>query len=121
MLGHLQCTGNWRELPAFSGLPFNTDQYRNELKEIKKCGYALSVADCMPDVCVLAASIYVQNQTVIGALEEKGFPCLQSSKIFASRMDYFDTMKVLRMILEVAYENPARKRPDPLYVYPTPE
>jgi DNA-binding IclR family transcriptional regulator len=61
-----------KELPAFSGLPFNTDQYRNELKEIKERGYAISVGDYRPDICVLAAPIFDHNQKVIGALVVRG-------------------------------------------------
>lgn len=58
---------------------------------------------------------------VIKMLEANGFPCLQSAKTFASRVTYFDTTKVLGTILEVCYRDPARKKPDPLYIYPKPE
>jgi IclR family KDG regulon transcriptional repressor len=61
-----------RELPTFSGHPFNTDEYRNELSEIKKRGYAISVGEYRPDVCVLAAPIFDQNQKVIGSLVVRG-------------------------------------------------
>ena len=61
-----------REMPAFNGLPFNTEQFRNELKEIRKRGYAMSVGDYRPDVCVLAAPIYGQNKAVIGSLVVRG-------------------------------------------------
>jgi DNA-binding IclR family transcriptional regulator len=60
------------EWPAYKVRTFNTDQYRNELKEIKKLGYALSLADYRPDICALAAPIFSQNQTVIGALVVRG-------------------------------------------------
>ena len=60
---------------------------------------------------------YIKN---IRALEGNGFPCLQSAKIFGSQVGYFDTTKVLGTFLEVVYEDPAKKRPQPLYVYPTP-
>jgi methylmalonyl-CoA/ethylmalonyl-CoA epimerase len=53
-------------------------------------------------------------------LEENGFPCLQSARVLASRMAYFDTTKVLNTIFEIVYHDPERKRPDPLYIYPTP-
>jgi hypothetical protein len=64
---------------------------------------------------------YSEYLQVIHDLEKNGFPCLQSSKIFASRMGYFDTTKVLGTLLEVIYEDPERKRPDPLYIYPKQE
>jgi len=58
---------------------------------------------------------------VTETLERNGFPCLQSAKTFVSRVGYFDTTKVLGAILEVSYDDPAIKRPDPLYIYPTPK
>jgi hypothetical protein len=64
---------------------------------------------------------YDEYLKVTRMLEENGFPCLQSFKIFVSRLSFFDTTKVLGTILEVAYRDPDRKRPDPLYIYPKPE
>lgn len=62
-----------RELPAFNlNLSFNADQYRNDLKEIKKRGYAMSAGEYRPDICVLAAPIFDQKQTVIGSLIIRG-------------------------------------------------
>jgi methylmalonyl-CoA/ethylmalonyl-CoA epimerase len=62
---------------------------------------------------------YDEFLKVTEKLEENGFPCLQSARVLASRMAYFDTTKALNTIFEVVYQDPARKRPDPLYVYPT--
>jgi DNA-binding IclR family transcriptional regulator len=61
-----------RELPAFKGLTLNTDQYRNDLEEIKKRGYAITVGDYLPDICSLAAPIFGKDQTAIGALIVRG-------------------------------------------------
>jgi methylmalonyl-CoA/ethylmalonyl-CoA epimerase len=57
---------------------------------------------------------------VTSVLEGQGFPCLQSARVYASQMAYFDTTRVLKTFLEVSYEDPSKKRPDPLYIYPTP-
>jgi methylmalonyl-CoA/ethylmalonyl-CoA epimerase len=51
-------------------------------------------------------------------LEDNGFPCEQSSRIFRSKMGYYDTTSVLGTMLEVAYEDPTKQRPEPLYMYP---
>jgi DNA-binding IclR family transcriptional regulator len=62
-----------RELPTFNlGRTFNTLQYRNELKEIKKRGYTMTAGDYRPDICVLAAPIFAKKQTVIGSLIVRG-------------------------------------------------
>ena len=50
---------------------------------------------------------------VTSFLEERGFPCLQSARVYASRMAYFDTTSVLNTILEVSYQDPTRTRPAP--------
>jgi IclR family transcriptional regulator, KDG regulon repressor len=62
-----------RELPTFNiGRTFNTDQYRNDLKEIKKKGYAMTLGDYRPDICVLAAPIFGNKQKVVGSLVVRG-------------------------------------------------
>jgi methylmalonyl-CoA/ethylmalonyl-CoA epimerase len=58
---------------------------------------------------------------VTSMLEGQGFPCLQSARTYVSHIGYFDTTSVLNTILEVSYDDPAKKRPDPLYIYPTPK
>ena len=58
-------------------------------------------------------------QKVTETMEQSGFPCLQSAKTFVSMVRYFDTTSVLGAILEVCYDDPAIKRPEPLYIYPT--
>lgn len=52
-------------------------------------------------------------------LEQNGIRCLQSQKMFTSCVSYFDTNKVLGTILEVNYQDPKIRRPEPLYYYPT--
>ncbi|MCL2669755.1 MAG: hypothetical protein FWE89_03625, partial [Syntrophaceae bacterium] len=62
-----------REHPIFNReTTFNTDQYRNKLKEIKKRGYAITCGDHRPDICALAAPIFDQTNAVIGALVVRG-------------------------------------------------
>jgi DNA-binding IclR family transcriptional regulator len=62
-----------REMAAFTlGRTFNPDQYRNDLEEIKKRGYAMSLGDYRPDICVLAAPIFGKKQKVIGSLIVRG-------------------------------------------------
>ena len=51
--------------------------------------------------------------SVKSMLEGQGFPCLQSARVYASQMAYFDTTSVLNTILEVSYRDPAKKRPAP--------
>ena len=55
---------------------------------------------------------------VTSMLEGQGFPCLQSARVYASRMAYFDTTSVLNTILEVSFRDPAKKRPAPHGTYP---
>jgi methylmalonyl-CoA/ethylmalonyl-CoA epimerase len=50
---------------------------------------------------------------VKSALEGQGFPCLQSARVYASQMAYFDTTSVLNTILEVSYRDPTKTRPAP--------
>jgi IclR family KDG regulon transcriptional repressor len=54
------------------GLTFNSDRYRKDLIEIKERGYAISSGEFRPDVCVLAAPIFLQRKAVIGALIVRG-------------------------------------------------
>lgn len=61
-----------RELPEYRGLNLSVGQFRSELKEIKNQGYALSVGDYVPDVCVLAAPLFNPKKKVIGALVVRG-------------------------------------------------
>ena len=62
-----------REMSAFTfGRTFNSKQYRNDLKEIKKRGYAISAGDYRPEVCVLAAPIIGKKETVIGSIVVRG-------------------------------------------------
>jgi DNA-binding IclR family transcriptional regulator len=62
-----------RDVSAFTlGRTFNSDQYRNELKEIKKMGYSMSVGEYRPDVCVLAAPIIGKKQSVLGSIVVRG-------------------------------------------------
>lgn len=62
-----------REMLTFTlGRTFNPDQYRINLKEIKKRGYEVSLGDYRPDVCVLAAPIFGKQQKVIGSLIVRG-------------------------------------------------
>jgi DNA-binding IclR family transcriptional regulator len=62
-----------RELPSYNvGFTLNTAQYRNDLKEIKKRGYAITAGDYRPDICVLAAPIFGKKQAVIGSLIVRG-------------------------------------------------
>lgn len=51
-------------------------------------------------------------------LEDQGFPCIQSARVFASQMAYFDTTSVLNTILEVSYRDPTKTRPEPHGTYP---
>jgi len=55
---------------------------------------------------------------VTSMLEGQGFPCLQSARVYASQMAYFDTTSVLNTLLEVSYRDPAKKRPAPHGFYP---
>jgi len=63
-----------REWPTFNAPPstFDTIQYRHTLNDIKKHGYAISVGEYIPDICVLSAPIFDRNQTVIGSLIVRG-------------------------------------------------
>ena len=55
---------------------------------------------------------------VTGVLEAQGFPCIQSARVYASQMAYFDTTSVLNTILEVSFRDPAKTRPAPHAIYP---
>jgi methylmalonyl-CoA/ethylmalonyl-CoA epimerase len=56
---------------------------------------------------------------VTSMLEAEGFPCLQSQRLFASQVGYFDTTSVLKTLLEVCFDDPNIKRPAPTrIVYP---
>jgi methylmalonyl-CoA/ethylmalonyl-CoA epimerase len=55
---------------------------------------------------------------VTSILEGQGFPCLQSARVYASQMAYFDTTSMLNAILEVSYRDPAKKRPASHSMYP---
>jgi methylmalonyl-CoA/ethylmalonyl-CoA epimerase len=55
---------------------------------------------------------------VTSVLEEQGFPCLQSARVYASQMAYFDTTSVLNTLLEVSFRDPTKKRPPPHAIYP---
>jgi methylmalonyl-CoA/ethylmalonyl-CoA epimerase len=55
---------------------------------------------------------------VTSLLEGQGFPCLQSARVYASQMAYFDTSSVLHTMIEVLYRDPNRKRPAPHAMYP---
>ena len=54
--------------------------------------------------------------TVTSLLERQGFPCLQTARIYASQMAYFDTTRVLHTILEVSFRDPTKKRPAPHHI-----
>lgn len=88
------------ELPTFNrGLTFNTEQYRNELKEIKTRGYAMSVGEYIPDACVLAAPIFDKQQAVIGSLIVRGIlPSFSMEK--ANKYSFV----VLRMTHKISLE-----------------
>ncbi len=51
-------------------------------------------------------------------LEQAGFPCIMSARVYSSAFAYFDTTKVLNTILEVIWQDPTRNRPAPLRVFP---
>ena len=51
-------------------------------------------------------------------LEQAGFPCIMSARLYSSAFAYFDTTKVLNTILEVIWQDPTRNRPAPLRVFP---
>ncbi|MFC1916684.1 VOC family protein [Chloroflexota bacterium] len=51
-------------------------------------------------------------------LEKGGFPCIQSMRVYAAALAYFDTTKVLNTILEVAWWDPSRSMPAPARVFP---
>ena len=62
-----------KELPTFqAGQPKDIKRYRNDLKEIKKQGYAISAGDYRPDICVLAAPIFDQSQVVTATIVIRG-------------------------------------------------
>ena len=50
---------------------------------------------------------------VTSMLEGRGYPCIQSARVYASQMAYFDTTSVLNTILEVSFRDPTKKRPAP--------
>jgi methylmalonyl-CoA/ethylmalonyl-CoA epimerase len=51
-------------------------------------------------------------------LEEGGFPCMMSARLYHTAVAYFDTTKVLGTILEVVWRDPARIHPAPVRVFP---
>ncbi|MFC1962295.1 VOC family protein [Chloroflexota bacterium] len=51
-------------------------------------------------------------------LEQAGFPCIMSGRLYSSVFAYFDTTKVLNTILEVVWRDPTRERPAPIRVFP---
>jgi DNA-binding IclR family transcriptional regulator len=62
-----------QELPGFkTGPAFDIDQYRNQLNEIREKGYAISVGEYTPDICVLAAPIFDQRRTPVASLIVRG-------------------------------------------------
>ena len=52
------------------------------------------------------------------SLEEEGFPCIMSARLYHTAVAYFDTTKVLNTILEVVWRDPAKIRPAPALVFP---
>jgi IclR family KDG regulon transcriptional repressor len=62
-----------REQPTLKmSVVFDIDQYRNQLKDIRAKGYAISVGEYTPDVCVLAAPIFDQRRTVVASIIVRG-------------------------------------------------
>ena len=70
-----------RELPARKESHPLDVEYQRKLGEIKKRGYAITLADYRPDVCVLAAPIFDRTRAVIGSLIVRGKSPAFSPKI----------------------------------------
>ena len=51
-------------------------------------------------------------------LEQAGFPCIMSARLYSSVFALFDTTKVLNTILEISWRDPIRKKPALLRVFP---
>jgi methylmalonyl-CoA/ethylmalonyl-CoA epimerase len=53
---------------------------------------------------------------VKAAFEAQGFPCLQTQRVFASQLAYYDTTSVLKTSIVVSYQDPSKVRPAPTRV-----
>jgi methylmalonyl-CoA/ethylmalonyl-CoA epimerase len=53
---------------------------------------------------------------VNAAFEANGFPCLQTHRVFASQVAYYETTSILKTSIVVSYQDPSRVRPAPTRV-----
>jgi hypothetical protein len=51
-------------------------------------------------------------------MEQQGFPCIMSGRVYNTAFAYFNTKKILNTILEVVWRDPTKTRPAPLMVFP---